>query len=286
MLDEMMTLADFKTPFSDVDLDDPVDSIPASTKSKTWQEMEKDKQLEHQENIQQLYFNPNQPRSTENMQHRYPTRSKNSANEFKTTAEGKEFVVLRDSREKESVFKQFEFILRDELRELCLDHEGQEIVVIRPSLNDVMGRVFLTQPNVRGNMKRARVVELINEFDDKLDKDPLQCKFKIAFEKNTSSSKDIHLDDIMSYNNILDYVERENNNNDSDYWRFRKILNHSLIPGKKEKDKTGIEILVYWETDATSTESFKALKKDIPVDLAIYAKENNLLELDGWDTLK
>ena len=33
-------------------------------------------------------------------------------------------------------------------------------------------------------------------------------------------------------------------------------------------------------------ESFKALKKDIPVDLAIYAKENNLLELDGWGLLK
>ena len=27
------------------------------------------------------------------------------------------------------------------------------------------------------------------------------------------------------------------------------------------------------------------MRKDIPVDLAIYAKENNLLELDGWNTL-
>ena len=80
-----------------------------------------------------------------------------------------------------------------------------------------MGRVFLTKPDVRGNMDRARVVELINEFDDKLDRDPLRCKFKIEFEKNTPSSKDTHLDDIMSYNDILDYVERETNNEDSDY---------------------------------------------------------------------
>ena len=28
------------------------------------------------------------------------------------------------------------------------------------------------------------------------------------------------------------------------------------------------------------------MREDIPVDLAIYTKENNLLELDGWDTLK
>ena len=27
------------------------------------------------------------------------------------------------------------------------------------------------------------------------------------------------------------------------------------------------------------------MKKDIPVDLAIYAKENNRLELDGWNAL-
>ena len=36
------------------------------------------------------------------------------------------------------------------------------------------------------------------------------------FEKNTLSCKDTHLDDIMSYNDILDYVERGNNNKDGD----------------------------------------------------------------------
>ena len=119
---------------------------------------------------------------------------------------------------------------------------------------------------------------MINKFEDDLDKDPLRCKFKIEFEKNIPSSKDTHLDDIMSYNDILDYVERENNNKDGDHWRFRKILNHSLISGKKGKDDK-IEVQVVWETGAISTEPFETLKKDIPVDLAIYAKENKLLDL-------
>ena len=69
--------------------------------------------------------------------------------------------------------------------------------------------MFLTKPDERGNMKRARVVELINKFDDTLNKDPLRCKFRAAFEKTTPASKDTHLDDIMSYNNILDYVEKK-----------------------------------------------------------------------------
>ena len=134
-------------------------------------------------------------------------------------------------------------------------------------------------------MKQARAIELIGKFDDALDKDILRCKFRVAFEKNTPASKDTHLDDIMSCNDILDYVERENNNEDGDHWRFRKILNHALISGKQGKDDK-IEVQIVWETGATSMESFESMKKDIPVDLAIYAKENNLLELDGWNTLK
>ena len=134
-------------------------------------------------------------------------------------------------------------------------------------------------------MSRACVVKLINEFDDNLDKNPIRCKFKIEFEKNTPAGKDTFLDNIMSYNDILDYVERETNNEDGDHWRFRKIISHSLLPGKKVKNRTGIEVQVVWETGATSTESYESLKKDIPVDLAIYAKENNLLEIDGRNSL-
>ena len=99
------------------------------------------------------------------------------------------------------------------------------------------------------------------------------------------SVKDTFLDDFISYNDILDYVERETNNEDGNYWQFSKIISHSILPGNKVKNRTGIEVQVVWETGATSMESFEALRKDISVDLAIYAKENNLLELDGWNTL-
>ena len=40
------------------------------------------------------------------------------------------------------------------------------------------------------------------------------------------------------------------------------------------------------ETGAVSTECLETLYKDIPVVLAIYAKENNLLEEDSWKKLK
>ena len=34
-----------------------------------------------------------------------------------------------------------------------LDHEGKKIVVIGPSPDEVVSRVFLTKPDKRGNMK-------------------------------------------------------------------------------------------------------------------------------------
>ena len=59
----------------------------------------------------------------------------------------------------------------------------------------------------------------------------------------------------MSYNDILDYVEREHNNEDGHIWKFRKIISHSLISGKRGvKDK--IEVQMMWETGAISTECF------------------------------
>ena len=61
----------------------------------------------------------------------------------------------------------------DNFGEPHLDPKGKKIVVIGPLPNDPVFKVFLTKSDERGNMERSRVVELINEFDDKLDKDLL-----------------------------------------------------------------------------------------------------------------
>ena len=64
--------------------------------------------------------------------------------------------------------------------------------------------------------------------------------------------------------------------------RYLAILSSQEKKGKDDK----IEIQLVWKTSATSTKCFEVLKKDIPVNLVIYTKENNILELDGCKTLK
>ena len=73
------------------------------------------------------------------------------------------------------------------------------------SPEELVQQVFLTKPDERWNMKRARIIELINTFNDDIEVNPTRCKFKIAFEDDDSA-----FEDIMSYNDILDYVEKEN----------------------------------------------------------------------------
>ena len=92
-------------------------------------------------------------------------------------------------------------------------------------------RVFLTKPDKRCNVKRARVIELIKKFEDDLELEPTRCQFKIAFEGDDSA-----FEDIMFYNDILDYVEREYSNEDRHLLKFRKIFSHSLISGNKGAD--------------------------------------------------
>ena len=78
-------------------------------------------------------------------------------------------------------------------------------------------------------MNRARVVELIKDFEGKVAKDKDLIKFKLKYDHND-------IEDVMSYNEILDFVEREHNNEDGHHWKFRTILGHIHTPvGHKDR---------------------------------------------------
>jgi hypothetical protein len=82
---------------------------------------------------------------------------------------------------------------------------------------------------------------------------------------------------------ILDYVEREYNNEDSHHWKFLTILGHIHTPvGHKDRMGSDYNVRTGWETRAVSVEPLDFLAKDIPVDLAMYAKKHDLLEKEGW----
>ena len=56
VLDEMMTAADFQAPFSGDKKKVPVDSIPSTTDTLNWREMERSKQAEYQKNLRSSIY--------------------------------------------------------------------------------------------------------------------------------------------------------------------------------------------------------------------------------------
>jgi hypothetical protein len=80
----------------------------------------------------------------------------------------------------------------------------------------------------------------------------------------------------MSYNEILDYVERENNNKDGHHWKFRTILGHIHTPvGHKDRMRSDYNDKTGWETGAVSVEPLDFLAKDI-TSLARRGRQTNL----------
>mmetsp|Transcript_1296 Transcript_1296/g.1575 ORF Transcript_1296/g.1575 Transcript_1296/m.1575 type:complete len:358 (+) Transcript_1296:276-1349(+) len=63
-------------------------------------------------------------------------------------------------------------------------------------------------------------------------------------------------------------------------WTFSKILSHRTVENGK------VEVEVLWDNGETSWEPLAELKKDDPVTIAAYAKEQKLLEQRGWKWAK
>ena len=144
------------------------------------------------------------------------------------------FVYFRDDGETEDdidpsdaptapPWEQFEITLKDENGEPRLDARGNPITVIAPTPSELQGRVFLTKPDEQGDIKRARVVELMDLHDAQMEQNTDRIKFKIKFDTD-------EVEDIITYNEILDYLEREHNSEDGPLWQYRRITGHQHTP--------------------------------------------------------
>ena len=82
----------------------------------------------------------------------------------------------------------------------------------------------------------------------------------------------------MVYNSILDDTKREENISNPE-WSYRQILMHQHTPrGHPNRINSNYNIQILWETGVITSESVDNLAKHFCVDLALYAKERNLLD--------
>ena len=95
------------------------------------------------------------------------------------------------------------------------------------------------------------------------------------------------LEEIISYNQLVDYLEAEANEDNKisdDLYKFRALIGHQgpLKPTDPNWNRCKYNVLVDWETGEKTYEPLSVLTADDPETCATYAKENDLLHIDGW----
>ena len=185
-----------------------------------------------------------------------------------------------DSDWSEDLFERVMIPLLDENKEPKLDLDGEPIMVMAPHPDDLKGKTFLTNPdledeNGRSVRKRLRIIEQLDKHEKDRNKHDALMKFRVINDRNKE-------EDIMTYNDILNHIERDNAEEDGTYWKFRDILAHEHTP-KGHKNRNGSEwnIQMQWENGEITWEPLSVIGVDAPVDCALYAKKNQLLGLKG-----
>ena len=150
--------------------------------------------------------------------------------------------------------------------------------------DDLIGRTFLLPPNQKSERYRASIKQKVMEISEKHDTDQHTVMDKVNFILDVDHGRS---QAIISYNQVLNYLEKANQEDDSLY-KFRDITNHTGPFKKHDPTYKGCiyNVLVEWETGEITEEPLSIIAQDDPVICAAYAKKHNRLHLPKWNKLK
>ena len=179
-----------------------------------------------------------------------------------------------------------------------LDPEKGEIVHVRgrhedsssgstPSMptidpHDLLGRKFLGPKLETGERFRGLVVAMVQDQAYRDRKRFEDLSFEVEYDEG-------RLREIVTYNELLNHLDHDPDDvvfSEQEY-RMRQITAHQgpLKPTDAHYKGSSYNVLVEWENGETSYEPLSFIASDDPLLCAIYAKNNGLLDLDGWKHL-
>jgi hypothetical protein len=151
---------------------------------------------------------------------------------------------------------------------------GNDTVIVDPQ--ELLGRTFLMDTQEDGQRFRACIVECISDHESNVRRSDDHVKFRISINED-------EYEEIITYNELLDFIEK-NQENDAIMWQFRRIVGHQGPLLRHDKDYNGsrFNVLVEWENGEITTEPLSVIAADDPVTCAVYAREHDLLDVEGW----
>jgi hypothetical protein len=166
----------------------------------------------------------------------------------------------------------------EDLSPLSLDDNGynkqDHLAIVDPY--ELMGHTFLMDSQDDGQRFRARIVDLVKDHQSKVHMLDHHHKFCI-------SVNDDQYEEVITYNELMDFIQK-NEENDAIIWHFRQIVGDQgpLLCSDPNYKGSKFNVMVEWENGETTTEPLSVIATDNPVTCAIYAKEHDLLDTEGW----
>lgn len=151
--------------------------------------------------------------------------------------------------------------------------------IFHPS--DLVGRTFLMDEEDDGTRCRARIVEALDEHEQRVEGDKEVKKFRVSI-------RDDEYEELLTYDEVLRHITARENDNEGIVWKFRRIVAHQgpLRPHDPAYNGSSYNVMVEWENGEITTEPLAVIGKDDPATVAKYAYDNELLDLDGWKRFK
>ena len=140
--------------------------------------------------------------------------------------------------------------------------------------------LLLLPPEENGERHRAKVTRKVVEI---IDQENCHRVENINLFLDIGNGK---VEELILYNQLLEYLENAQDNDmgmDQVLFKFRSIIGHQGLLAASDPDWKGSKynVQVEWETWEITYELLSIIEADDPVTCAAYAKENDLLAVEG-----
>ena len=157
--------------------------------------------------------------------------------------------------------------------------DGSSVQTI--DVDSLIGCTFLLPPDQDGNVHRATIMEAVEDNKIEASADPTLQKFRCDIG-------DGKFEEIHTYNKILNYLEKDGGMDGQ--WKFKAILDHAgpFAKGSKDPRYQGerFSLKMDWENGEQTWVARSNVDADNKPLVALYAKDNHLLDTPGWKTYK
>ena len=149
--------------------------------------------------------------------------------------------------------------------------------------DELIGRTYLQDVDDNGERYLAKIAQKLIERGKETQE--ARIKFLVMYEGHDKS------DEIVDYTHAVDHIQKQvelDNDPNEQFYKFKEVVGHQgpLRQGYPDHKGSRYNLMTHWEDGSYTYKPLSQLKADDPVTVALYAKQNGLLDEPGFKSLK